>query len=44
MQNFKETFFINFPNIFSYDKKQLAYTFFNNRRSKKLQIMKLWFL
>jgi hypothetical protein len=31
-KNFKT----NFPNIFSYDKKQVTYTtFFNNRRSKK---------
>jgi hypothetical protein len=35
MQNFEE-FFITFPNIFSYDRKQVTYTtFFNNRRSKK---------
>jgi len=32
----RRIFFINFPNIFSYNKKKVTYTtFFNNRRSKK---------
>jgi len=44
MQNFKETFFFNFPNIFIYDKKQLTYTFLITGDQKKLQNMKLYFL